>query len=122
LIPGGGGTQVLPRLVGEKKAKELVFTGDIISAEEAVKIGLINKVVPKDKLKTTVEELVANLTKKSPILLKFAKMAVNKTFEAPLSVGLAYESDLCALCFSTEDIKEGRAAFMEKRAPKYKGK
>lgn len=122
LIPGGGGTQVLPRLVGEKKAKELVFTGDIISAEEALKLGLVNRVVPKERLREAVEELLANLLKKSPLILKFAKMAVNKALETPLSVGLAYESDLCALCFSTEDLKEGAKAFLEKRPPIYKGK
>jgi len=122
LIPGGGGTQMLPRLVGEKKAKELVFTGDMITAEEASRIGLINRVVPKEKLRDVVEELVAVLVRRSPIILKLAKLAVNKSLETPLSVGLAYESDLCALCFSTEDLKEGVKAFMEKRNPNYKGK
>ena len=122
LIPGGGGTQVLPRLVGEKKAKELVFTGNIISAEEALRIGLVNRVVSREKLQETVEELVSTLLKRSPIILKFAKMAINKTLEAPLSVGLAYESDLCALCFGTEDLKEGARAFAEKRPPDFKGK
>ena len=122
LIPGGGGTQLLPRLVGEKKAKELVMTGGLISAREACEIGLVNRSVPEDELMETVEKLVADLLKKSPIILKFAKMAVNKTFETPLSAGLAYESDLCALCFGTEDLKEGARAFSEKRPPVYKGK
>jgi enoyl-CoA hydratase/carnithine racemase len=122
LIPGGGGTQVLPRLVGEKKAKELVFTGDMITAEEALRIGLVNRVVPKERLREAVEEFVGALAKRSPIILKLAKLAVNKSLETPLSAGLAYESDLCALCFGTEDLKEGAKAFAEKRTPNYKGK
>ncbi|MBI4296859.1 MAG: enoyl-CoA hydratase/isomerase family protein [Chloroflexi bacterium] len=122
LIPGGGGTQVLPRIVGEKKAKELILTGDMISAADALQCGLVNKVVVKEDLRKVVEELVGNLVKKSPLMLKFAKMAVNKAMETPLSAGLAYESDLCALCFGTEDLKEGVRAFMEKRPPVYKGK
>jgi enoyl-CoA hydratase len=122
LIPGGGGTQVLPRLVGEKKAKELVFTGDMITAEEALRIGLVNKVIPKEKLRGAVEEFAGALVKRSPIILKLAKLAVNKSFETSLSAGLAYESDLCALCFGTEDLKEGVRAFLEKRTPNYKGK
>jgi len=122
LIPGGGGTQMLPRLVGEKKAKELVFTGETINAEEALRIGLVNKVVPKETLREAVGEFAANLCRRSPIILKLAKLAVNKALETPLSVGLAYEVDLCALCFGTEDLYEGAKAFKEKRTPNYKGK
>jgi len=122
LIPGGGGTQVLPRLVGEKKAKELVFTGDMITAEEALRIGLVNRVAPKERLREVVEEFVGVLVKRSPIILKLAKLAVNKSLETSLSAGLAYESDLCALCFGTEDLKEGAKAFAEKRTPNFKGK
>ena len=119
---GGGGTQVLPRIIGEKKAKALVFTGDLISAEEAERIGLINQVVPQEKLQETVEALVDNLLEKSPVALRFAKMSMNKTLEIPLSAGLAYESDLCSVCFGTEDLKEGASAFAERRKPVFKGK
>jgi enoyl-CoA hydratase len=121
-IPGGGGTQVLPRLIGEKKAKELIFTGDFISAEEAWRLGLVNQVVSPEKLKETVEELIGKLMSKSPAILRFAKLSVNKSLETPLSVGMASEMDFFALCCSTEDQKEGGKAFLEKRAPAYSGK
>ena len=122
VIPGGGGTQMLPRLVGEKKAKELVMTGDFISAEDALRLGLVNKVVPGDKLREAVDELIAKLKSKSPAILRLAKLAVNKSLETPLSVGMQSEADLFALCFGTEDQKEGARAFLEKRAPKYIGR
>jgi enoyl-CoA hydratase len=121
-IPGGGGTQVLPRLIGEKKAKELIFTGDFISAEEAWRLGLVNQVVSPEKLKETVEELIGKLMSKSPAILRFAKLSVNKSLETPLSVGMASEMDFFALCCSTEDQKEGAKAFLEKRSPVYSGK
>ena len=122
LIPGGGGTQLLPRLIGEKKAKELVFTGNPVSAEEALRLGLVNKVVPRKELKEATEKFVNILLKRSPLILKFAKMSINRSLETSLSTGLAYEMDLCALCFGTEDLKEGVKAFMEKRPPVYQGK
>jgi enoyl-CoA hydratase len=122
LIPGRGGTQLLPRLIGEKRAKELIFTGDIISASEAKQMGLINKVVPPEKLYEAVNDLVAKLSKKSQIILKLAKAAVNKSMELGLSEGLSYERELFSLCFSTEDQKEGAKAFLEKREPVFKGK
>jgi len=122
VIPGAGGTQILTRLIGEKKAKELVFTGRAISAEEAVRLGAANQVVPKEKLRETVEKLVDTLLKRSPIILKLAKMSVNKALETTLSTGLAYEKDLFAMCFGTEDQKEGARAFLEKRDPVYKGR
>lgn len=122
VIPGGGGTQMMPRLVGDKKARELIFTGDSISAEEALRLGLVNKVVPGEKLRETVDEFIGKLKSKSPAILKFAKLAVNKSLETPLSVGIQSEADLFALCFGTEDQKEGMKAFMEKRPPKYTGR
>lgn len=121
IIPGGGGTQMLPRLVGEKKAKELIFTCDQISADEALRLGLVNHVVPHENLMETAEELIGKLLTKSPAMLAMAKMAVNAALEMPLSAGMASEADLLAACFATEDQKEGAKAFLEKRAPDYKG-
>ena len=122
VIPGGTGTQMLPRLVGEKKAKELVLTGDFIAADEALRLGLVNKVVPGDKLREAVDEVINKLKSKSPAILRFAKLAVNKSLETPLSVGIQSEADFFALCFGTADQKEGAKAFLEKRPPKYTGK
>jgi enoyl-CoA hydratase len=122
VIPGCGGTQVLPRLIGEKKAKELIFTGRMISAEEALKMGIVNQVVPLDKLKEATERFIQDLLRNSPVILRLAKMAINKSLDTPLSVGMSYERDLFALCFGTEDQKEGARAFLEKRKPNYKGK
>jgi len=122
VIPGAGGTQILPRLVGEKKAKEMVFTGAFISAQEALALGLINKVVPLEKLREAVMEMVKAILRQSPIILKLCKMAINKSLDVPLTVGMDYERDLFAMCFGTEDQKEGSKAFLEKRKPVYKGK
>lgn len=121
-IPGAGGTQFLPRLVGEKKAKEIIFTGDIISAEEALKIGLVNRVIPREKLREVVEDFVKKLSNKSPVILRFAKIAVNNAFEMPLSVGMKSEVNLFAMCFGTDDQKEGARAFLEKRTPNFVGR
>lgn len=122
VIPGAGGTQILPRLVGEKRAKELIFTGNLITATEALELGLVNKIVPQDKLQETVIGIANAIGQHSPVIIKLAKIAVNKSLEAPLSVGMSYERDLFAMCFGTEDQKEGAKAFLEKRKPEYKGR
>lgn len=122
IIPGRGATQLLPRHIGEKRAKELIFTGDSISATEAERLGMINKVVPLDELKEAVDELVGKLLRRSSVTLKLAKAAVNKSMEVGLSEGLSYELELFSLCFSTEDQKEGAKAFLEKRRPVFKGR
>ena len=122
LIPGSGGTQILPRLIGEKKAKELIFTGRKISAEEALNLGLINAVVSKSVLHEEVDSFISELKSKSPAILKIAKLSINKSLETPLTVGLACETDYLAMCFGTEDQKEGARAFLEKRKPLYKGR
>jgi len=122
VIPGAGGTQVLPRIIGEKKAKELIFTGRFISAKEAESMGLVNKVVPHESLRQEVESLLKDIMAHSPLMLRLAKMAVNKSLEVGLKEGMEFERTLFAVCFSTEDQKEGAKAFLEKRRPEYKSK
>jgi enoyl-CoA hydratase/carnithine racemase len=122
LIPGGGGTQVLPRLVGEKKAKELIFTGRMIPATEAMNLGIINQVVPREQLREATQKLVDELLRNSPAIIGLAKIAINRSLEVPLQAGMSYERDLFALAFSYDDQKEGAKAFLEKRKPEYKGK
>jgi enoyl-CoA hydratase/carnithine racemase len=122
LIPGGGGTQVLPRLVGEKKAKELIFTGRMISATEAMNLGIINQVVPREQLREATQKMVDELLRNSPAIIGLAKIAINRSLETPLQVGMSYERDLFALAFSYDDQKEGAKAFIEKRKPSYTGK
>ena len=121
-IPGMGGTQRLPRLIGPKKALELIMTGDTIDAKEAERLGIANKVVPKEKLGEAVNELAQKLASKSPVFLRFAKSAVYRGLELPLKDALAWETMLFATCFTTEDQKEASKAFVEKRKPVFKGK
>lgn len=122
VIPGGGGTQILPRIIGEKRAKELIFGGRNITAAEALAVGLVNQVVPRDKLIEAATKMAGEFIKNSPAILRLAKIAVNKSLETTVSVGLQCERELFALCFGTEDQKEGARAFLEKRKPSYKGK
>jgi len=122
VIPGCGGTQVLPRLMGEKRAKEFIFTGRMMDADEALSYGIVNQVVPAAELRAATEKLVSGLLRNSPAILKIAKMAVNKSLDLPLTVGMDYERELFAMCFGTEDQKEGARAFLEKRKPTYSGR
>jgi enoyl-CoA hydratase len=122
IIPGGGGTQRLPRLVGEGKAMELILTGDIIDAQTAFAIGLVNHVVPADQLVPKTMEIATRIAEKSPIALRLAKEAVRLAARSSLDEGLRREVDLFALCFSTEDKDEGVKAFLEKRKPAFKGR
>jgi enoyl-CoA hydratase/3-hydroxyacyl-CoA dehydrogenase len=122
IIPGAGGTQRLPRLIGKSKAKEMIFTGDMISANEALKLGLVDYVVPPEKLLDEARRLALKLSEKPPIALMAAKYAINIGLETNIWTGLAYESSLFGLLFSTEDVIEGVSAFLEKRKPKFKGK
>jgi enoyl-CoA hydratase len=122
IIPGGGGTQRLPRLIGACRARELIFTGDIITAEEAFKLGLVNRVVPEDELMTTAKEIAAKIAVKSSAALKLAKQAINYGMQTSLEAGLKYEYELYSLSLSLEDKAEGVAAFIEKRTPEFKGR
>lgn len=122
IIPGGGGTQRLTRLVGEGKAMEMILTGEIIDARTAFAIGLVNHVVPADQLQTKTLEIASRIAEKSPIALQLAKEAVKLASKSNLDEGLRREIDLFALCFSTEDKDEGVNAFLEKRKPAFKGK
>ncbi|HSE30880.1 MAG TPA: enoyl-CoA hydratase-related protein [Pyrinomonadaceae bacterium] len=122
IIPGGGGTQRLTRLVGEGKAMEMILTGEIIDAHTAFAIGLVNQVVPADQLQTKTLGIATRIADKSPIALQIAKEAVKLASKSNLDEGLRREVDLFALCFSTEDKDEGVSAFLEKRKAVWKGK
>ncbi len=122
LIPGWGGTQRLARIIGLARAKELIMLGNRLKAEEALKIGLVNKVVHYDKLRDEARELAKKLSDGPPIALKYAKHALNFGTQVPLEAGLRLEAGLMALTFSTEDIKEGVEAFMSRRKAEFKGK
>ena len=122
IIPGGGGTQRLPRLVGEGKAMEMILSGEIINAQEAFRCGLVNQVVPADHLEPKTMEVANRIAEKSPIALRLAKEAVKLASRSNLDEGLRREVDLFALCFSSEDKDEGVKAFLEKRKPDFKGK
>lgn len=122
LIPGWGGTQRLVRVVGLAKAKEMVMLGVRLRAEEALKTGLVNKVVHFDKLRDEVRELAKKLSDGPPVALKYAKHALNFGTQVPLEMGLRLESSLMGLSFSTEDLKEGVEAFMSRRKAEFKGK
>jgi enoyl-CoA hydratase len=122
IIPGGGGTQRLTRLIGEGKAMEMILTGDIIDAQTAFTLGLVNMVVPAADLEGKTMELANRIAEKSPIALRMAKEAVKLASRSNLDEGLRREVDLFALCFSSEDKDEGVKAFLEKRKPAFKGR
>jgi len=122
IIPGDGGTQRLPRLVGQGRAMEMIITGDFIDAQEAYRIGLANKVFPPEKLMEKAMELAQKIASRPPLAVRYAKEAVNRSQEGDSASGFALESYLHALSCTTEDKKEGVAAFLEKRKGKFKGK
>src|SRR5205085_6523767 len=122
IIPGGGGTQRLPRLVGRGKALEMILTGARLSAAEALRIGLVERVVPVADLMPTARALAATIAEKAPVALRYAKEAVVSGLELPLADGLRLENDLATLLRTTEDRVEGARAFVEKRKPKWTGR
>lgn len=121
IIPGAGGTQLLPRQVGLAKAKEMIFTGKKIDAAEAERIGLVNKVVPHDQLMTTAYEWARELCRLSPLALRMAKRAINVGTRSDLWTGLAVETECAVQCLRGRDRIEGLVAFREKREPVYTG-
>ena len=121
-IPMDGGTQRLARLVGKGKALELILTGETISAQEAFEIGLVSKVVPHEKLTAEADALAEKMASQAPLSLRFVKEAVNKGLDLTLEQGLRLETDLYMLLQTTADRTEGIKAFLDKRAPRFKGK
>jgi enoyl-CoA hydratase len=122
IIPGGGGTQRMARLIGEGKAMELILTGDMISAEEARQLGLVNHVFAPEELEPKTMELANRIAELSPVALAMAKASVKNASRTNLREGLDAEIDLFAMCFSSEDKEEGVRAFIQKRKPEFTGK
>jgi len=122
LVPGGGGTQRLPRLVGKGRALQLILSGEMIGAQEAFRIGLVNEVVPAADLVTRAEAILKKIASNAPIAVKFALEAANKGLDASQGEGLLLEASYFGLCAATEDKKEGTTAFLEKRAPRFQGR
>jgi enoyl-CoA hydratase len=122
ILPGAGGTQRLPRLIGTGKAKELIFSGDFINAEEAIRVGLVNKVVAADQLFVEARKMAKRFADQGAVALRMAKSAINEGIRMDLEAGLRYEHQCLSLLFATEDQKEGMQAFIEKRKPTFKGR
>ncbi len=122
IIPGYGGTQRLARLVGRNVAKEIVLTGEMITAQRAYEIGLVNRVVPKEGLMAAAREMAEKILAKAPLAVKTAKIAMNRGLDLDLGNGCALEATLFAAGFSTKDKEEGVAAFLEKRKPAFTGR
>jgi len=122
LVPGGGGTQRLPRLVGKGRALQLILSGEMITAQEAYRIGLVNEIVPAAELIQRAEAILTKIASNAPIAVKFALEAANKGMETSQSEGLLLEASYFGLCAGTEDKKEGTTAFLEKRTPQFRGR
>jgi len=122
VMPGYGGTQRLPRLVGRGRALKLILSGDIIDAAEAYRIGLVDELEPETHVVERAETVLKKIIANAPLSVKYALEAVNKGLETSMAEGLLIEASLFAICASTDDKKEGTSAFLEKRAPKFQGK
>ena len=122
LLPGGGGTQRLPRLVGKGRALQLILTGEMITAQEAYRIGLVNEVVTAANLIPRAEAILKQIFSNAPVAIKYSIEAVNKGLETSQNEGLSLEASFFGLCAGTEDKKEGTSAFLEKRAPQFRGR
>lgn len=122
ITPGFGGTNRLQRLVGIAKAKELIFTADVIGAEEALSIGLVNKVVKAEDLMNEAMRMANKIVQNAQPAVRYSKVAINRSAEVDIETGMEIEKNLFGLCFATEDQKEGMRAFVEKRKPQFKGK
>jgi enoyl-CoA hydratase/carnithine racemase len=121
IIPGAGGTQRLPRLVGKGRALQLIVSGESISAQEGYRIGLVNEVVPSADLITRAEAILAQINSNAPLAVKFSLEAVNQGLETSQSEGMLLESSLFAICAASDDKREGTSAFLEKRTPQFHG-
>jgi enoyl-CoA hydratase len=122
VIPAAGGTQRLPRLVGEARAKELILTADLVDAETALRYGLVSRVVPQAELMTAALELSQRIAQHPPLAVRFAKRAINRGMQTDLDSGLEYERYAAAMIVDSEDRIEGMRAFVEKREPQFKGR
>jgi enoyl-CoA hydratase/carnithine racemase len=122
LLPGGGGTQRLPRLVGKGRALQLILSGEMISAQEAYRIGLVNEVVPAANLIARAEQILKQIASNAPVSVRLSLEAVNRGMDTSQSEGFALEASYFGLCAATEDKKEGTSAFLEKRAPQFHGR
>ena len=121
-IPMGGGTQRLARLVGRGKALEMIMSGEPVDAQEALRIGLVSAVAPRDRLAAEAEAIAGRIAERGPIAVRYAKEAVNRGLDMPLEQALRYETDLTIILQTTEDRAEGVRAFLEKRRPEFKGR
>ena len=119
--PGFGGTQRLPRFIGKGRAKELLFTGDMIDVQEAYRIGLVNKITTAEQLLAEAKTMAQKIITRAPVAVQMCKTAVNKGLDMDLDSAVAYEAEVFGLCFATQDQKEGMSAFLEKRKADFKG-